>query len=183
MHAVAGLGKVRAAQQEYEAAIAAYRSVVERYPAPDYVIGLGDVYRATGQAKEAAKQYALVEIIDRLYEASGINWLLISRIGSLRLRHRVAHVRAAFGHHHSHVPPPSAEPRGVTPWKSLIALGLADGLTPSPSTLVVLLAASSLNRIGVGLLLIFAFSVGMGAVLTLLSLALVYAPRILRRLH
>ena len=73
VHAVAGLGKVRAAQQEYEAAIAAYRSVVERYPAPDYVIGLGDVYRATGQAKEAAKQYALVEIIDRLYEASGIN--------------------------------------------------------------------------------------------------------------
>ena len=110
-------------------------------------------------------------------------WLLISRIGGLRLWHRVAHARAAFGHHHGHVPPPSAGPRGVTPWKSLIALGLADGLTPSPSTLVVLLAAISLNRIGVGLLLIFAFSVGMGAVLTLLSLALVYAPRILRRLR
>ena len=56
---------------------------------------------------------------------------------------------------------------------------LADGLVPSPSTLVVLLAAISLDRIGLGFLLIVAFSVGLAAVLALFSLALVYARRLL----
>src|SRR5206468_11983957 len=68
---------------------------------------------------------------------------------------------------------------GAPPWKSLIALGLADGLTPSPSALVVLVAAVSLNRIGLGLLLIISFSVGLAAVLTLVSLTLVYFRRLL----
>ena len=75
-------------------------------------------------------------------------------------------------HHYSHAPQ-----AGESPWKGLIALGLADGLTPSPSALVVLLAAVSLDRIGLGILLIVAFSVGLAAVLTLVSLVLVYARR------
>jgi ABC-type nickel/cobalt efflux system permease component RcnA len=75
-------------------------------------------------------------------------------------------------HHHHHAPEP-----GPSPWRGLIALGLADGLTPSPSALVVLLAAVSLDRIGLGILLIVAFSIGLAAVLTLVSLALVYARR------
>jgi ABC-type nickel/cobalt efflux system permease component RcnA len=77
-------------------------------------------------------------------------------------------------HHHPHEPQPVS-----SPWKGLIALGLADGLTPSPSALVVLLAAISLDRIGLGVLLIVAFSLGLAAVLTLVSLALVYARRII----
>jgi nickel/cobalt exporter len=73
-------------------------------------------------------------------------------------------------HHHSH------EATAVAPpWKTLMALGLADGLTPSPSALVVLLAAVSLDRIGLGVLLVIAFSVGLALVLTLVSLALLYA--------
>jgi ABC-type nickel/cobalt efflux system permease component RcnA len=75
-------------------------------------------------------------------------------------------------HRHAHEVPPGS------PWKGLIALGLADGLTPSPSALVVLLAAVSLDRIGLGILLIVAFSVGLAAVLALVSLALVYARRV-----
>ncbi len=79
------------------------------------------------------------------------------------------------GHSHSHEPPAD----GAPPWRSLLALGLADGLTPSPSALVVLLAAVSLDRIGLGILLIVAFSVGLAAVLTLVCLSLVYARRFL----
>ncbi len=78
-------------------------------------------------------------------------------------------------HGHSHEPPEA----GAPPWKSLLALGLADGLTPSPSALVVLLAAVSLDRIGLGLLLVAAFSVGLAAVLTLVCLSLIYARRFL----
>jgi nickel/cobalt transporter (NicO) family protein len=73
-------------------------------------------------------------------------------------------------HHHSH-----ESAAGTPPWKTLLALGLADGLTPSPSALVVLLAVVSLDRIGLGVLLIIAFSVGLALVLTLVSLALLYA--------
>lgn len=80
-------------------------------------------------------------------------------------------------HGHSHSHEPAAD--GVPPWRSLLALGLADGLTPSPSALVVLLAAVSLDRIGLGILLIMAFSVGLAAVLTLVCLGLIYARRFL----
>jgi ABC-type nickel/cobalt efflux system permease component RcnA len=76
-------------------------------------------------------------------------------------------------HHHSH-----ERQAGGSPWKGLIALGLADGLTPSPTALIVLLAAVSLDRLGLGVLLIVAFSVGLATVLTLVSLVLVYLRRI-----
>jgi ABC-type nickel/cobalt efflux system permease component RcnA len=64
-------------------------------------------------------------------------------------------------------------------WKSLVWLGLADGLTPSPSALIVLLAAVSLDRIAWGIALILAFSVGLAIVLALWSLVVVYARRLL----
>lgn len=64
-------------------------------------------------------------------------------------------------------------------WKSLIWLGLADGLTPSPSALIVLLAAVSLDRIALGIALILAFSVGLAIVLAMWSLVVVYARRLL----
>ena len=60
-------------------------------------------------------------------------------------------------------------------WKSLTALGVVGGLVPSVAALVILLAAISLHRIGFGLTLILAFSVGMATVLAGLGLLLVYA--------
>ena len=108
--------------------------------------------------------------------------LIAARAGGLAARRRFASLlrrgdwkfKHVHEHDHAHLPHDSAPP-----WKSLVALGLADGLTPSPSALVVLLAAISLHRIGLGLLLIVSFSVGLAAVLTLVSLTLVYARRLL----
>ncbi len=97
--------------------------------------------------------------------------LLLSRLPS-----RNAH---AHGHHHHHSHQRTDEDGSPLPWKGLVALGLADGLVPSPSTLVVLLAAISLDRIGLGFLLIVAFSVGLAAVLALVSLLLVDARQLL----
>ncbi len=98
--------------------------------------------------------------------------LLVSRLPS-----RNAHVHGHQHHGHSHH---QADGDGASlPWKGLVALGLADGLVPSPSTHVVHHAAISLDRIGLGFLLIVAFSVGLAAVLALVSLALVYARRLL----
>jgi ABC-type nickel/cobalt efflux system permease component RcnA len=77
------------------------------------------------------------------------------------------------GHGHSHLPP-GADGRRVT-WRSLLALGVSGGLLPCPSALVLMLAAISLNRIGFGLLLIVAFSLGLAGVLTVFGMALVHA--------
>jgi len=90
--------------------------------------------------------------------------------------------RTSKGHEHPPSQGVAKEVGPASPWRSLIWLGLADGLTPSPSALVVLLAAVSLHRIGLGLLLILAFSAGLAAALTVITLTLVYARRALDRL-
>jgi nickel/cobalt transporter (NicO) family protein len=113
----------------------------------------------------------------RLIAARAGGWQAVRRLTSI-LNKGEARGDHDHGHDHSHV-----NTREAPPWKSLLALGLADGLTPSPSALVVLLAAVSLDRIGLGLLLIVAFSVGLAAVLTLVSLALLYARRFVEWLN
>lgn len=60
-------------------------------------------------------------------------------------------------------------------WSSILALGISGGLLPCPSALVVLLSAIALGRIGFGLALVSAFSLGLASVLTGIGLMLVYA--------
>ncbi len=64
--ALAGLGKVRAAQGKYAEAIPLYQSAIAVVPMPIYVGELGDIYARTGQTAEAEKQYKLVEYIGLL---------------------------------------------------------------------------------------------------------------------
>ncbi|HEY9283170.1 MAG TPA: sulfite exporter TauE/SafE family protein [Pyrinomonadaceae bacterium] len=80
---------------------------------------------------------------------------------------------------HTHLPP-GADGAPVT-WRSLLALGISGGLLPCPSALVVLLSAISLHRVGFGLLLVVAFSVGLAAALTGVGLAFLYAGRLFKR--
>jgi ABC-type nickel/cobalt efflux system permease component RcnA len=49
--------------------------------------------------------------------------------------------------------------------RGLVALALAGGVLPSPSALIVLLGSISIGRLGFGLALIAAFSVGLAAAL------------------
>lgn len=79
-------------------------------------------------------------------------------------------------HAHRHVPEPG------TGWRGLLAVGVSGGLIPCPTALVVLLAAISLQRIGYGLVLIVAFSVGLAATMTAIGLLAVFAKRAFRRL-
>ena len=81
------------------------------------------------------------------------------------------------GFAHSHVlPAPGNELRAG----SLIAMGLAGGLVPSPSALVVLLGAIALGRIAFGIGLVAAYGIGMAATLMLAGLLLVRAEAKLR---
>ena len=79
-------------------------------------------------------------------------------------------------HHHHHHPEPGSGLRG------LIGVGASAGIVPCPTALVVLLAAISLHRVGYGLLLIVAFSVGLAATVTAIGLLAVAARRAFSRL-
>jgi len=71
-HALAGLGKVQAAQAEYSGSVEYYQRAIDQIPLPEYVIALGDVFTAWHRPEEARQQYALVEAIEKLYKSSGI---------------------------------------------------------------------------------------------------------------
>ena len=63
-----------------------------------------------------------------------------------------------------------------------MGVGVAAGLLPCPSALVVLLSAIALHRVGFGLALIVAFSLGLAATMTAIGLVAVLARRAFGRL-
>lgn len=88
-------------------------------------------------------------------------------------------VHSHGGREHSHLPP-GADGGPVT-WRNLLALGISGGLLPCPSALVVLLSAIALHRVGYGMALVLAFSLGLAATLTGIGLAFVHAGRWMKR--
>ena len=86
------------------------------------------------------------------------------------------HSHSALGHSHHH-----HATDGTVSLRELLALGITGGIVPCPAALVVLLSALSLNRVGFGLFLIMAFSVGLAAVLIAIGLLMVYARRFMSR--
>jgi len=150
---------------------------------PRHAVALGLIVTATHTAGVFALglvTLALSEFIvpEKLYPwltlASG---LLVVGVGASvlwsRLRHRRAH---AHGHHHQH-DHDHGYGRG-----GLLGVGVAAGLLPCPSALVVLLSAIALHRVGLGLALIVAFSVGLAATITGIGLVAVLARRAFGRL-
>jgi ABC-type nickel/cobalt efflux system permease component RcnA len=103
--------------------------------------------------------------------------LLIGRLAALSEARREAvhrQLHEAGRHHdndqdhgHSH-----ELPKGVSPTsrRGLTVLALAGGILPSPSALIVMLAAINAHRVGYGLGLILAFSAGLAAALIVISL-------------
>ncbi|WP_229928108.1 high frequency lysogenization protein HflD [Kitasatospora indigofera] len=78
------------------------------------------------------------------------------------------HRHGLFGGSHHHHHDPAAPGR-----RGLIGLGIAGGLVPSPSALVVLLGAVALGRTLFGATLVVAYGLGMAATLTTVGLLLV----------
>jgi ABC-type nickel/cobalt efflux system permease component RcnA len=97
--------------------------------------------------------------------------LLVARLGSWGSRHggpdhRHANADGAAGREHAHHHPAPTE---VLSRRSLTALAVAGGLLPSPTALVVLLAAVALHRIAYGLALIGTFSLGLATALVVVG--------------
>ena len=103
---------------------------------------------------------------ERLYPWLGLaSGLLLAAVGlGLLLRARPAR------HHHDH-PHPHDHGRALG-LRGLVALGLAGGLVPSPSAVVVLLGGIALGRAWFGVALVLAYGAGMAATLTGIGLLL-----------
>ncbi len=108
-----------------------------------------------------------------------VSGMLVVGIGGSVLRTRWKHRAHAHAHtdghehHHDHEQDLSR--------RSLVAVGITGGLLPCPSALVVLLAAVSLHRVGFGMLLVVAFSVGLALTITGIGLVAVLARGAFRR--
>lgn len=140
----------------------------------------------------AASQYVLPE---RLYPWLGlVSGLMVIAIGITVMRSRFARWRSlratsrhehhphshshsdSHDHGHSHDHPRDTGLRGV------IGLGVSGGLVPCPSALVVLIAAISQHRIGLGMVLILAFSLGLAATISAVGLVVIGSRHLVGRL-
>jgi ABC-type nickel/cobalt efflux system permease component RcnA len=126
---------------------------------------------------------------ERVYPWLGLgSGLLLAGVGTgllLRARpghrhHHHPHDHDHHGHRHDHHGP-AGRPLGR---RGLVALGLAGGLVPSPSAVVVLLAGIALGRAWFGVALVLAYGIGMAATLTGIGLLLAHLrSRMDRRLR
>jgi nickel/cobalt transporter (NicO) family protein len=125
---------------------------------------------------------------ERVYPWLGLgSGLLLAAVGlGLLVRARPGH---HHGHPHDHPHPhphghdhgPAGRPLGR---RGLVALGLAGGLVPSPSAVVVLLGGIALGRAWLGVALVLAYGLGMAATLTGVGLLLAHLrTRMDRRLQ
>jgi ABC-type nickel/cobalt efflux system permease component RcnA len=115
-----------------------------------------------------------------------VSGVLVVLVGASVLRQRLRSRPHAPNHHHHHDHHDhhdhhhdhdhDAGEDALTS-KGILGVGIAAGLLPCPSALVVLLSAIALHRIVLGLALIVAFSLGLAATITGIGLVAVLARR------
>ena len=98
-------------------------------------------------------------------------WMLAAELRRLRLIGREG--LDVHGHAHASSKGPGAGPTLTR--RSLVALGLAGGIVPSASALLILLGAIAAGRAAFGIALVVAFGLGMALVLVGVGLAVVRA--------
>lgn len=135
-----------------------------------FALGLITLYASTRIAVE--RIFPWLSLLSGAMVLGIGGWLLIQRLRGLDAGHSHDHDHGhghshshAHGHSHSH-----SHGRG-----SLFSLGVSGGLVPCPEALVVLMLSISLGRLGFGLLLLTAFSIGLAAVLIAIGSAMVLA--------
>lgn len=129
---------------------------------------------------------------DQIYPVlSTVSGLVIVAVGSgLLLRHLQQlgsatpedHPHADHEHGHTHGHPTHSHALDSASSPNLIALGIAGGLVPCPSALVLLLSAVALHQTVYGLALVAAFSLGLALVLVGVGLSVVYSRQWFNRL-
>jgi ABC-type nickel/cobalt efflux system permease component RcnA len=163
---------------------------------PRHAVALGLTVTAThtvsvfalGLVTLAASQYVLPE---DLYPWLGLaSGLLVVAIGISVIRSRLRRWREVRGaehhhhhHHHGHGHDHDHDHDAPIRSRELLGLGVSGGMVPCPSALVVLVAAISQHRIGLGMVLILAFSLGLAATVTGVGLVTIWGRRVVARFN
>jgi tetratricopeptide (TPR) repeat protein len=71
--ATAGKARVAAARGDLDEAATLYDQAVRTIPLPEFVVAYGDVLEAAGKTDEAVAQYALVDAMQQIYAANGVD--------------------------------------------------------------------------------------------------------------
>lgn len=129
-----------------------------------------------------ASQYVIAE---QLYPVLSVfSGLTVCGVGVWLLQHRLHSAAGHCAHHHHHESGSGChhhEPLSATAtdpsMTSLISLGIAGGIVPCPSALVLLLSAIALHQTAYGLFLVIGFSAGMASVLVAVGLLVLYAKQ------
>ena len=168
-----------------------------------FVVGIGinlllSRFRSSGLTAQVSKTKARIAgarpaqaLVFQHHHAEGATHQHQYALNSSRIHahdHGHSHPHSQAGHHHdhdranhSHMPPGADGATRPLTWRSLLALGVSGGLIPCPSALIVLLGAIALNRIGFGLILVLAFSLGLAVTLTAIGMMFIYAGRLFER--
>ena len=127
------------------------------------VLVLGLLVLSAERTLAPERVYPLLGLASGLIALALGSALLVARIHAAahERRHRTRGHRRGHGHAHPH--DDGAGSTSPLSRRGLIALAFSGGILPSPSALVTLLAAVSLGRTALGILLIAAFSVGLAA--------------------
>jgi len=104
-----------------------------------------------------------------------------SHLSESHVREHEPHEHAEDGAHEHPYTQAQAHVEGKVSRRSLLTLGVAGGMLPCPSAIVVMLTAISLGQVVFGMLLIVAFSLGLAVVLTSIGIALTVGKKLTGR--
>ncbi len=144
------------------------------------VLGLGLLVLSLERTFRPEALYPWLGVVSGLVALALGAYLLISRLsvwnGYRQEDHGDHDHRHGVGRHTHGLP--SGAP--LSP-KGLVALGLAGGILPAPSALLVMLGAINAHRVAYGIGLVLAFSVGLAAALIMIGMGALKARDIMAR--
>ena len=131
------------------------------------VLALGFVVLAATEVLPAERVYPWLGIGSGLVAFGLGAWMLVSRLATWS--------EGAHAHPHDHPHPHEHADGPAFSRRGLAALAAAGGILPSPTALVVLLASVAAHRVGYGLALIAAFSLGLAGALVAIGVVSIRA--------
>jgi nickel/cobalt exporter len=145
------------------------------------VFGLGAIALLATQWGWSEQIYPVLSLVSGVMVVAVGSVLLRQRLNALEFVEHHHH----YHHHHSHAHPHDhhhSDHHSHAAQPNLIALGIAGGMVPCPSALVLLLSAIALHQTVYGMVLVTAFSLGLALVLVAVGLSVVYSRQWFDRL-
>jgi ABC-type nickel/cobalt efflux system permease component RcnA len=136
-----------------------------------FLLGIGVLF--TSQYVTVERLSPVLSVVSGLTVCGVGVWLLQRRLHS-DADHCAHHYHESGSDHHHE---PLCAAASDTSMASLVSLGIAGGIVPCPSALVLLLSAIALHQTAYGLCLVLGFSVGMALVLVAVGLLALYAKQ------